>query len=166
MSPNAQSDRSDLSCCKRIEDVIRPLSPFNKWIALGYYDGFTDGLAQCANCGSCYSVKMIDSDDAKDVRIFRFSPLPTEAFDRLVAILSPLGPPNWPVWLPVWKFESETAESLANRTVADVLSLQQNVTIIAAFSPSGHIVLAAKRVSEMPDGIADWFRFLSVPRAK
>ena len=63
-------------------------SPVLKILALGYYDGPTDGLLQCEN-GLVYRFEILAWDsEAQDVRVFSLAPMPPTAFDRLAELFA------------------------------------------------------------------------------
>ena len=80
-------------------------SPFAKLIALGYHDGPTEGLLLSELAGEAYLFAMLDSDDMLNLRVFELSPLPSDVFAEVTAILSEWETPRWPVWVPSWRPE-------------------------------------------------------------
>ncbi|MCA1789614.1 MAG: hypothetical protein LC667_07095 [Thioalkalivibrio sp.] len=93
--------------------MIEPIFSPSKWrvarlIALGYYDGPTEGLVELADGSGVYRFDMIDADPERDLRAIKLSALPSDTFDEIVNVLeSELGPARWPVWVPRWEFGSE-----------------------------------------------------------
>lgn len=73
-------------------------------IALGFYDGPTDGLIRFAN-GTVFRFDLAEEPGWQgDLRSFSFAPLPAWAFDRMTAAISEHLTPTWPIWCPVWRF--------------------------------------------------------------
>ena len=90
-------------------------SPVTRVLAFGYFDGPTEGVLQVGPDGEVYRFVMIDElpgqgADDTDLRSFALSPLAAESLDALVGVLaealSPSLPPNWSLWVPVWRFPS------------------------------------------------------------
>src|SRR5688500_14256511 len=83
--------------------------PFHRTVALGYYDGPTDGVIQCADCSEEYRFDLLDAcwDASLDVpRIFSLTALSPGSLDRLVAVCPQQEwAPDWstrPCWCPQW----------------------------------------------------------------
>jgi hypothetical protein len=98
------------SDCGLQEGIGNP-SPFTRVLALGYYDGPTEGLAQCGNAGPTFRFVMLDNiaADPEELRIFAVSPLPADAMDRAAQVLALHESPRWPVWVPGWQPECKPA---------------------------------------------------------
>src|SRR3954447_1080191 len=75
-----------------------PPHPFARRVVLGFYDGPTSGLLQCAGCGAEYYFDMLDWDGDHRVRVFRLARLPAGSLNRFAAALSHLEKPSWPDW--------------------------------------------------------------------
>ncbi len=73
-------------------------------IALGFYDGPTNGAIRFAD-GTEFRFDLTDESDlGSEGRTFSFAPLPAGSFDRLAATISAHIPPQWPTWVPIWRF--------------------------------------------------------------
>ena len=90
-----------------LREGIRYPSPFSRVLALGYYDGPTEGLAQCGHAGPTFRFVMLDNivGDPEELRIFEMSPLPAGAMDQAAQLLALHESPRWPVWVPGWQAE-------------------------------------------------------------
>jgi hypothetical protein len=64
-------------------------SPITQILALGYYDGPTNGLLRCGEDGRVYRFNLLDDDFEQDIRIFSLAPIDSNAMARLVKALSP-----------------------------------------------------------------------------
>jgi hypothetical protein len=77
-------------------------------LVFGYYDGPTDGVIQLGESGPVFRFTMPDEEGQLSrggrVREFHLAPLPADALDRLAAVLAPHLTPQWPVWVPIWRF--------------------------------------------------------------
>lgn len=82
-------------------------SPVTQIIGLGFYDGVTNGLLRTAD-ESVYAFDMVGeilgSDEEADRRRFELKPLPSDAFELIVSAIAPYRTPEWPCWIPIWKF--------------------------------------------------------------
>src|SRR6266487_451287 len=84
-------------------------SPFTKVLALGYYDGPTNGVLQCGDGGQVYKFDLIEGpfsteEGLWDMRVFALAPLPGSALARLAEGYSSFWAPRWPLWVPIWSF--------------------------------------------------------------
>src|SRR4051812_4103582 len=82
-------------------------SPFSRLLALGYYDGPTDGFLLDERGGQAFHFEMLDSDEEDNLRIYRLAPVPAEAVRALIEALTRFEPPRVPSWVPGWRAEME-----------------------------------------------------------
>src|SRR5439155_11243997 len=91
-------------------------SPFTKALALGYYDGPTDGLVQGGEGGPVYRFHLLAWDgETQDLRVFGLAPLPRDSLARLAGVCERYESPRWPVWVPGWQqgMEAEAEQILS-----------------------------------------------------
>lgn len=89
-------------------------------IALGYYDGPTSGLVKIVVDGEerYFTFDLLSWDELQDKRVFGLSELVEQSlFDRIVELA---GPPRWPIWVPEWRFGSESIKATAEQVVEQV----------------------------------------------
>ena len=131
-------------------------SPGQKILALGYYDGPTEGLLQCET-GRVYRFEILAWDsETQDVRVFGLAPMPPAAFDQLAELFAQREKPRWPVWIPSW------CEDQNEETDAILKEAGPTEWVIATDDLMGAI-LAAKRV--LPNDlhtVVDWRSFLGL----
>lgn len=66
---------SEPPCCRECVDRVGSFeSPLRRMVATGWYDGVTDGVAECARCGTLYVFSMLDAGDGQDLRLFALAP--------------------------------------------------------------------------------------------
>jgi hypothetical protein len=110
-------------CCRDMNRPSKGPSPFDRVIALGWYDGPTEGLIRCAACGQVYRFDLLDSvDEDRGIRLYSLAPVPADTMNRLVEVLSPFMTPSWPMWAPLWKFPSEADRIAVERTVDELMA--------------------------------------------
>src|SRR6266536_1213592 len=97
---------SDYICCEATNVALPSTTPFGKVLSLGWYDGTTAGLVQCAYCSTAFKYDIVDWDSDQERRIFALSRIKPQEFDYIVSILQSGGPPKWPFWSPKWEFPS------------------------------------------------------------
>ncbi len=145
-------------CCRHPDTLPNATSPFTRIVALGYYDGPTDGLMQCATCSAICKFDMLDWDDDHRVRIFRLSELPANALAEFLQIAEPNESPRWPIWAPSWQWPSEQARTDADRKVQQILDQAEAGELVVAFDLRDNQVLAARRFAGQDLAVApDWF---------
>jgi hypothetical protein len=102
-----------------------PLGTPTRMILLGYYDGPTEGVIQFAD-GAVYRFVMPDEDEqlARQwfPRDYAFSPLPSDALDRLEVVLAEHLTPQRPSWYVNWQFETPDVEREVDARVATILA--------------------------------------------
>jgi hypothetical protein len=100
-------------------------SPINRVIAFGWYDGPEEGILQFGVDGPVFRFATLykqANDDDSDTWVYGLFPLPDDALQRVIHALTPLGPPKWPCWCPIWKFANDAEAKSANRLVDEVIS--------------------------------------------
>jgi hypothetical protein len=131
-------------------------SPVCRILALGYYDGPTEGLLQC-EAGRVYRFELLAWDaETQDVRVFSLAPMPSVAFDLLAERYAHHEKPRWPIWVPSW-YEDPKEETAA------ILAQAGEVEWVIATEDLMGTILAAKRVR--PDdlrAVTDWRPFLGL----
>src|SRR5262245_12080750 len=92
-------------CCQKLPGQRNVMAPFDRIVALGFYDGPTAGVLRCGECTMEYRFETIDWDSGQNTRIVSLAPLRTGSLDRVIR-RCPGGLPSWPMWCPLWQFES------------------------------------------------------------
>lgn len=101
-------------------------SPVSRVIVFGYYDGVIDGVMRLGETGPVYQFEFVDethTPDGADLRRYELRPLPSDAFDQLTSAVGEHIPPNWPVWLPIWKFPTPQTQEAVEQRVDAILEL-------------------------------------------
>jgi hypothetical protein len=103
---------------------VNALGRVTRVVALGYYDGPTDGVIEFSG-DRVFRFAMPDEENqlssGRAVRKYDLSPLRSGSMDELVATLSPFFIPTWPVWFPTWKFPSQRDEESVEERVGAIL---------------------------------------------
>jgi hypothetical protein len=150
-------------CCRGLPGSGRVKSPFARVIALGYYDGPTSGLVQCAECERAYRFDLLGWDEGQDVRIYGLAPLPATSFDRLVDALSRYQAPGWPVWVPLWQFPSGSDREALDGLTRQIIDAAAPTEFAIATEDIAGAILGGKAVT--PEDVArikGWFSFLDI----
>ena len=90
-----------------LHEGLNAPSRVSRIVALGFYDGATDGILQIGEQGPVYRFEVPEElDESVAVtsveRPFDLRPLPSDAIDRLVVLLAPHVPARWPFWFVRW----------------------------------------------------------------
>lgn len=97
---------------KHISDqVLRPI----RTIVLDWYDGPLGGVLLL---GDGRVFQFAHDEDS----IYVLSPLPVDAFERTLDAITELGPPKWPIWVPIWRFATTESEMAADAAIDAVLT--------------------------------------------
>ena len=118
--------------------TVDPLGVPARMILLGYYDGPTEGVIQFES-RAVYRFVMPDEENQlcrqSFPREYVFHPLPTNALDRLEAVLAEHLVPQRPAWYVNWEFETPEIEcEMADRVGA----------ILAEARPAAWLVTVAE----------------------
>jgi hypothetical protein len=132
-------------------------SPVTHVLALGYYDGPTEGLMRCGAEGPTFVFRILAWEaDTQDLRIFSLAPLPAAAWAQLVEAYSLLEKPRWPVWVPSWYEEMKQPVETALRQASPPES------VIATDDLLGEILAAKAVTPKNLTEVADWGSFLGL----
>lgn len=148
----------DVVCCVHLSVADTVLaSPFQRMIAVDYYDGFRAGLVECSVCRRVFAAEFLDWDDNQDVRVFALCPTQGVSLDDL----SGLGAePSWPLWVP---FNDELHSKMLD-AVDRLLAETRDVAFVVATRD------LSKEISHVYVGIehscVDWFTFFGIERSR
>jgi hypothetical protein len=141
--------------------------PVGSVIALGFYDGATDGLLKCELCSVAFKFSLIVSDEDDEVRVFRLQRIAAGSFERIVDFISNhLGGPMWPVWVPIWNFPSVDSRSDVENVLRETLAQAGETEAVFASASFLRPVLALKEIAgnEVERTVDDWFGYLGIAR--
>jgi hypothetical protein len=139
-------------------------SPFTHLVALGWYDGPTNGLLRAGD--AVWKFDMLDeihNPNGLDLRIFTLACMPYSAWDQLLSALSKYHTPMEPVWVPRWQFPSDADLQATNQMTDEVLSQGGPVEWVVA-SECLLTQIEASRAVTPPDlkKVSDWPSFLNL----
>jgi hypothetical protein len=143
------------------------LSPVTRVLALGFYDGPTNGLLQCGANGPVYKFDLLDEvwdAEGQDLRVFSLAPVFSTALAQLAEAYANLLTPRWPVWAPIWSFPTASEQAAMEALTDQVLQQAGPVQwVIATRDLMGPIAAARAVTSENGSRITDWPHFLGLP---
>jgi hypothetical protein len=133
----------------------------SRLIAFGYYDGPTEGVVELAdNCGTFF-FRLIWMDIELETRILRLTNAPANSVDRLTTMLSDLGYPHWPIWIPIWKFVSEDRRLMIESKVDAMFSDGPTVAVVTCNDSLTECLAARPLDDDLASRIDDWASFMS-----
>lgn len=134
-------------------------SPIERVLALGYYDGPTEGVLRCGS-GEVYRFELLAWDDeTQDLRVFALAPLPPTAWDQLVEVACRSQLPHWPLWMPHWQGQMREPIDHIWKQAGPV------AWVVATENLLGEI-LAARPVSpDEVERVTEWGSYLSLEGA-
>lgn len=142
-----------MTVCEHLDAATADGSPLNRMLIAGYYDGPTEGVIECRDCGQTYAFRMLAWDEHQDVRIFAVVPL-AERFSEIRGAYPGLAETDKDVLVipPPTHGEQSTIELMLGRPASYV---------VAALDLQKGII--AKRVCrDEPDEDQDWFAWLGL----
>lgn len=84
---------------------------FDRIVVLDWHDGALSGLAICRLCSQVFRFDVLASDGDDRERIYAFWSLPASIHAVVSDLLAALGPPRWPLWVPVWSFTAAQVQT-------------------------------------------------------
>jgi hypothetical protein len=147
-----------------LHEGFRYASPFTKLIALGWYDGPTNGLLRAGDRVWKFDrLDEIHNPDGLDLRIFALAPLPLSAWDQLVTAVGPYLTPEGPVSVPRWQFTTDAARQAADRATDNALSQAGPVEwIVAAENLMEELVASKQTTPHDVKNVTDWPSYLNL----
>lgn len=127
-------------------------------IAIGFYDGPTEGFAQGVEGIPVCFFKVVAWDENQDRRLYLLSRVDERTYEELVAILAKSQGilPN--IWTPDWSFDEAAIELRANRIVDEARrSLAASALVALGESPLGvlDVIVPTSRQLESARNLAD-----------
>lgn len=143
--------------------------PAKEWrvqqiVAFDWQDGPRDGICalakpKCSFYFSVLNIRMIP-DDLDDC-LFRVSTIAPNAVDHTISVLSDLGSPTSPVWVPRWNFSTDKSGSVVEGYLDDLLANRKETDLIIRSSDMVHF-LGCWEVNEIRNDDTDWFSVLGL----
>jgi len=97
-----------------------PITAPERVLALGWHDGATTGLAEYRGYPHLFQFELVTSV-ISEPRVFILRSSPVSDLSELDDALSPLGNPRFPVWAPVWRFQSESEKTRADEAIQSAM---------------------------------------------
>ena len=94
-------------------------------VILDWYDGPRTGLCKMAKPQCTFHFALLDErllPDDLDDRVFRLSEASEGTMEQMLSTLVALGPPQTPVWVPIWSFDSASHRLAAEQKLESVLA--------------------------------------------
>jgi hypothetical protein len=160
---------ASLSTDPGLREGIHYPSAVTHVLALGYYDGPTNGVLQCGSGGPVYKFDLIEGpfsteEGLWDMRVFALAPMPSNALAQLAEAYARFWAPRWPVWVPIWHFQDPADEQAMSRLTDDVLRRAGPAEWVIATTDLLSTIRAARVVTaEDLARVTDWLAFLGVP---
>jgi len=146
------------------------------------FGGPTRGILQCGRCGAEYVFNLLDGTKGAggdETRILSLHPVPSGSIEDLAAICRGSLGPDWPVWVPQWKFAAADEQAAARRRMSAILDREGAPEWVVAWRGGwAEAIVAALRLSAEdareveralsagPGEVAgrDWFARLGLPK--
>jgi hypothetical protein len=124
------------------------LAPVAQWrvhqvIIFDWYDGPREGVCELAHPQTCFQFKLLAEPGASskhDASLFRIHELSVDAVQQTLIVLTQLGAPTKPVWIPRWRFPSPAAKAAADAAIDRLLSHRQPSSLIIQTTNMTHFL--------------------------
>lgn len=130
----------------------------SRLVAFDYYDGPLKGVVEVQDLAFAFEV--VATEPIQELRVITLATIGEIEFCDLIAELEYLlGPAKWPVWVPVWRFDSECAQAAAEKAVA---SLNVGPAIaVALCDDTLENCKAIRKINLDASGDVNWFDLFS-----
>lgn len=122
----------------------RGVSPFDRILYLGYYDGPTSGLAKCADAAKAYRFALVAWNSTYENRVYALAETDVKVFDSVVQMLTDIEKPRWPFWTPRWQFGSSLEESRMSSRIDEALAKIPAASLLIATDHLDESILACR----------------------
>ena len=132
-----------------------------KVIAFGYFDGPAEGVLKLDD-GQVFRFVTVEEDQHQERRVCTLAALEPRQFDDLVQVLgSALGPPKWPLWVPLWHFADKDLQRVTEQSVDAILG-SAKLSGVVLCSDNLERCFAARPISDKQRlGVTSWLVFLN-----
>jgi hypothetical protein len=117
------------SLCKtKVKDWCTHLA-----IVFDWDNGPKQGICQLAHpkCEFVYDLLAARSNpNGLDDRLFRLRGVQIGTIDKIASLLSIIGPPSSPVWIPIWRFPSDNYKKAVDSEIDALLSKSSETGIV------------------------------------
>jgi hypothetical protein len=96
---------------------------------------------------SAFKFDILAWDGSQERRVFAFSPLAVESFEKIVRLLSRKEAPEWPIWYPKWPSGLPEKKLLKTEFDKQLTSAKDLEYILASYSMFTSL-LAARRLDD------------------
>jgi hypothetical protein len=160
-------------CGQPIDALVGGPSPFDKIIALGYDDGPSAGLALCQGGVESYWFEQVAVDvdgridherwdRGEELRVFTLAPYPVRRFDGLVARLTAIESPSWPIWWPGARSPDPALDRAFAEELGSYRAEPRPVLVIAIAGLLEPIVAIRSLPGDLRLPPPDWFALLEL----
>jgi hypothetical protein len=150
---------------KTMKHQMTAINPTNwrprRLIAFEYYDGPTEGIVDLGSDVGAYCFKVMAMDVERELRVLKLKHLSSDRFDAIVTMISvSLGPPKWPIWVPLWEFTTDEARLDAESTIDGMCSSGTTITAVLC-NDTLQTCFSARGLDETTaSGLLDWLSFV------
>jgi hypothetical protein len=143
-------------------------------LALDWFDGARSGLAEYDGSGNVCQFQLV-SIETSEPWVFTLRKSPLANLSELDEVLKSLGNARLPVWVPIWRFDSDSEKDRAEAAVSAAMPSSSPVIaiVIARRIEDMPVVvrtvatederLAIERMEREVAGVSEWMRFCGVP---
>lgn len=143
--------------------------PVSHWqvdqvVAFDWNDGPRQGIAAMSypHCEVVFDLLAERfNPDGLDDCLFRLRELPPGSMQSVLGIISSLGEPLAPLWVPVWQFPNEEERQKADQAIDQVLTTARRTPIIVLTQDMIHFAGVWSAQGDLADR-SDWFSSLGI----
>jgi len=135
-------------------------SPLSSWeveqvIVFDWYDGPLMGLCKMVYPLCAFHFELFaEYSSGQDIndRLFALREISVEIFTEAMSLLSVLGTPRQPVWVPIWKFSLPETQVQTEKRMDLLFEMAQNTDLIVRTSDMVHFSGVWLKKTENVDG--------------
>ena len=133
-------------------------------IVFDWHDGPRQGVCSLATPECEFVFDLVAerfNPDGLDDKLFRVREIPKGTIAKILPLVSSLGPPAIPVWVPVWSFANTSDRTSADNAIDEILNSSRHTSV---FIRTQDVVtfLGCWKVDAIPPEGTDWFANLGL----
>jgi len=133
-------------------------------IVFDWHDGAREGICSLNLPKSSFYFELLAeraTPDDLDDRLYGLSSIPDDTVNQVIRILSDLGPPTMPQWIPVWDFPRPDTRDKAEDEIESILASRQKAAVVIHTRDMKKF-LRCWNIDWSKAQIDDWFDYIDI----
>ncbi|MES2790317.1 MAG: hypothetical protein V4719_11970 [Planctomycetota bacterium] len=133
-------------------------------VVFDWHDGPRHGICELATPQCEFLFDLVAerfNPNGLDDRLFRLREIPKGTIASILSLISTLGTPAFPVWVPVWSFANVSERAAADAAIDELLNSSRHADIVIRTHDMIAFLGCWQVIAVPPEG-TDWFAQLGI----